>query len=287
MSRAIAVAVCCLAFAVHAQSAPAAAVDPAQVEKYTEADTWSNRSNFYVGMRGGVAIPSGAIGLAEQGGVEVGVANESGMGFGLHALWMNQPPGAPVLNVPAAKWGLGALLDLRYYFPTIEPLTIYPTLSGGFVAGPSAKDGTNSVLPLIDPGVGARVKLGSIYAAFEFGFAGFTIPYVVLSFGYQSDRRQERAEKWAREQERAALELKETTPTEVQLQAARKAYHQRMVEQAQQQRAAEEAARAEEKAAEAERAAALVQQQLEQQKARKRPAPKIDNDPSAEWSTPR
>src|SRR4051812_17674871 len=125
MKKAIAVAVVGLAFAAAAQPAAKAAVDPSLVEKYSEADTWANRSNFYFGTRGGVVIPQGATGLAELAGLEVGVANDSGIGFGLHALWMNNAPGVPFLGVPAASWGLGALADLRYYFPTIEPLTLY------------------------------------------------------------------------------------------------------------------------------------------------------------------
>ncbi len=196
-----AVLVYALAFATQAD--PAA--DPGLIDRYQEPDSWNNRANFYVGARAGVAIPSGAKGVAESGGLEIGVANDFGFGFGLHALWMNQPPGAPLFNVPPSRWGLGAMADLRFYFPTVEPLTLYPTLSAGFVAGPSALDGTNAVLPLIDPGIGARVKFGSVYVAFEFGFAGFSVPYVNLCFGFQGDRKQERAEKWAREQRAEAM----------------------------------------------------------------------------------
>jgi hypothetical protein len=220
MKKAIAVAVVSLAFAAAAEPPSSSEL----VEKYQEPDTWANRSNFYFGTRGGVAIPQGANGLAELAGLEVGVANDSGIGFGLHALWMNNAPGAPILGVPAASWGLGALADLRYYFPTIEPLTLYPTLSAGFVAGPSAKDGTNSVLPLFNPGFGARVKLGNIYAAFEFGFAGFTIPFVALSFGYQSDRKAERAEKWAKAEASRIKALEESETSEAKILAKKREY---------------------------------------------------------------
>ncbi len=200
MNRWIAVVASALSLA--AQADPN--LDQRLIDKYSEPDTWSNRANFYFGARGGVAIPAGAKGVAESGGLEIGVANDFGFGFGVHALWMNNPPGAPMFNVPPSQWGLGAMADLRFYFPAIEPLTLYPTLSAGFVAGPSAAGdatrGTNAVLPLINPGIGARVKFGQLYAAFEFGFAGFTVPYVNLCFGFESDRRQQRAEKWAREQ---------------------------------------------------------------------------------------
>lgn len=190
------------------------------VEKYVEPDTWTNHSNFFVGVRGGVAIPAGADSLAPSSGLELGVAPDFGLGFGLHVIWMNNPPGAPVFNIPRANYGFGAMADLRFYFPTIEPLTLYPTLSVGFLAGP-ALDGKNMVLPLFNPGFGAKVKFGNFYGAFEFGFAGFTVPFVNLAFGYEGDRRQQRAEAWARDQEEDAryqaqqleLELKKAPAT--------------------------------------------------------------------------
>src|SRR5207253_2679887 len=79
------------------------------VSKYEEPDTWTNRANFYAGARGGVAIPAGATGLAPSAGLEVGVANDFGIGFGLHVIWMDNPPGAPALNVPQGLYGFGAL----------------------------------------------------------------------------------------------------------------------------------------------------------------------------------
>jgi hypothetical protein len=167
-------------------------------EKFVEPDDWANRANFYVGARGGVAVPADADSLAPMAGIEVGVSNSNGIGFGLHALWMYAAPGAPVFNVPKARYGFGALADFRYYFATIPPLTLYPTLSFGFVAGPSEATGRNAVLPLLNPGFGARVKFGNFYSAFEFGFAGFTIPFVVISLGYEGDRHRERAQEWAR-----------------------------------------------------------------------------------------
>ncbi len=231
MRNPIAVAVCLLALSARADPAQSEA-DSRLLEKYTEPDSWANRANFYVGARGGAAIPAGAVGVAGMGGLELGVANSNGFGFGLHALWMNNTPAAPTFNIPAAAWGLGALADFRYYFATIEPLTIYPTLSIGFLAGPAASGGSNAVLPLLNPGIGARVKLGNFYGAFEFGFASFTIPYVALSFGYESDRRHERAEKWSREQKELAREGKLNPPSEVQVQAAKRAYREQKEAQA-------------------------------------------------------
>jgi hypothetical protein len=190
------------AMAAHAE---ARSVHAKLLEKYGEADTWTNRANFYVGARGGIAVPAGATSLAPSAGLELGVAPDFGLGFGLHVIWMNHPPGAPVFGVPAGQYGFGAMADIRFNFPTIEPLTLYPSLSLGFLAGP-ANDGKNTVLPLVNPGFGAKVKLGNFYGSFEFGFAGFTIPFVTIGFGYEGDRRKERAEKWAREREEEARE---------------------------------------------------------------------------------
>jgi hypothetical protein len=175
------------------------------LDTYVEPDTWVNRSNFYFGARGGVAIPSGAHNIAPSAGLEVGVASNFGVGFGLHVLWMDAPPGAPILGVGPAQYGFGALSDMRFYIPTIEPLTLYPAMSIGFVAGPDL-GGRNMVLPLFNPGFGAKVKFGNFYGSFEFGFAGFTIPYVTLALGYEGDRRKERAEKWALEHEGVPLD---------------------------------------------------------------------------------
>ena len=175
------------------------------LEKYEEPDNWKNRSNFYVGLRGGIAIPSGANNLAPSVGLELGVAPDFGFGFGLHVIWMNHPPGAPVFGIPEGQYGFGAMADVRFYFPTIEPLTLYPSLSVGFLAGP-ALDGKNMVLPLFNPGIGAKVKFGDFYGSFEFGFAGLSIPFVTVGFGYEGDRRERRAEAWARDQEEAARE---------------------------------------------------------------------------------
>ena len=198
---AIAVTVVCTSAFGEARSVHAKLVD-----KYEEPETWTNRSNFYVGVRGGIAVPAGATSLAPSAGLELGVAPDFGFGFGLHVIWMNHPPGAPAFGIPPGEFGFGALADIRFNFPTIEPLTLYPSLSIGFLAGPATGDGRNMVLPLVNPGFGAKVKLGNFYGSFEFGFAGFTIPYVTVGFGYEGDRRKERAEKWAREQEEEARE---------------------------------------------------------------------------------
>lgn len=176
--------------------------------KYEEPDTWGNRANFYFGARTGVAVPAGATSLAPSAGVELGVSPDFGFGFGLHVLWMNHPPGAPVFGIPPGDYGFGALADIRFNFPTIEPLTLYPSLSLGFLAGPGSSDGKNVVLPLINPGFGAKVKFGNFFSSFEFGFAGFSIPFVTLGFGYEGDRRKERAEAWARDQEEQVREQK-------------------------------------------------------------------------------
>ena len=135
-------------------------------------DTWANRASFFVGARGGIAVPPGAVGLAPNAGIEIGVAVPSGFGFGVRALWMNNPPGIPLFSLKPAEYGFGALADFRYYIETVDPLIIYPTISVGFIAGPERLTQQNAVLPLLNPAIGVKVKLGNLYGAFEFGVLG-------------------------------------------------------------------------------------------------------------------
>jgi hypothetical protein len=162
---------------------------PPSTVKAKDPDTlpWSERASFFVGARGGIAAPPGAVGLAPNAGIEFGLAVPQGFGFSMRTLWMDNPPGAPALGLRPAEYGFGALADLRYYFRAVEPLTVYPTLAIGFLAGPERGTNTNAVLPLFNPGVGMKVKAGNFYAAFEFGLSGFTIPFVALSFGFEGD----------------------------------------------------------------------------------------------------
>lgn len=148
---------------------------------------WSERASFFVGARGGIAAPPGAVGLAPNAGLEFGLAVPQGFGFSMRTLWMDNPPGAPVLGLRPASYGFGAIADFRYYFRTVEPLTVYPTLAVGFLAGPEKGTNTNAVLPLFNPGVGMKVKAGNFYGTFEFGLSGFTIPFVGLSLGFEGD----------------------------------------------------------------------------------------------------
>ncbi|MBL8924333.1 MAG: hypothetical protein JNJ54_36125 [Myxococcaceae bacterium] len=148
---------------------------------------WSERASFFVGARGGIAAPPGAVGLAPNAGLEFGLAVPQGFGFSMRTLWMDNPPGAPVLGLRPASYGFGAIADFRYYFRTVDPLTVYPTLAVGFLAGPEKGTNTNAVLPLFNPGVGMKVKAGNFYGTFEFGLSGFTIPFVGLSLGFEGD----------------------------------------------------------------------------------------------------
>jgi hypothetical protein len=179
---------------------PAAAPEPAPAAQrpasrpQSSDEDWDQGARFFAGVRSGVAIPPGSRGVAPTLGFELGVSAPKGLGFGLHFIGMGNPPGVPALRIPKAEWGLGALADLRMYFQSIEPLTLYATLSAGFLAGPGVMDsdvaGQNVVLPLVNPGFGARVKLtDSVYTAFEFGLAGFHIPFVAVSFGWEPPRR--------------------------------------------------------------------------------------------------
>jgi hypothetical protein len=150
--------------------------------------SWSDTARFFVGARTGVGIPPGGNGVAPTLGFEIGVSAPHGFGFGLHLLGMSNPPAIAALGIEKANWGVGAMADLRMYFQTVEPLTLYATLAGGFLAGPG-QSGANVVLPLINPGFGARVKFtDSVYVAFEFGAAGFFIPFVNLSVGFEPQR---------------------------------------------------------------------------------------------------
>ena len=151
------------------------------------ANTWTNRASFFIGARGGVAFPPGAVGLAPNVSIELGVAPPTGFGFGVRAMWMNNPPGVPFLGLKPAAYGFGALADFRYYIETIDPLIIYPTIALGFLAGPDRITQQNAVLPLLNLGVGAKVKFGNLFLTFEFGVSGFTIPYVAISVGYDGD----------------------------------------------------------------------------------------------------
>ncbi len=149
---------------------------------------WERNAHFFVGTRGGVAIPAGGKGVSPTMGIELGVANTEGIGFGLHLMGATNTAAVPGMNIPSASYAFGAALDMRFYFQTVEPLTLYPTFSVGFMAGPSKEDGTNVVLPMFNPGFGARVKTGNLYTSFEFGLASFTIPFVNVGLGYEFDK---------------------------------------------------------------------------------------------------
>ncbi len=149
--------------------------------------TWSERARFFGGVRTGIGVPPGGEGVAPTAGLEIGVAADSGLGLGLHFLTVWNPPDAPSLNIPKAQWGIGAAADVRWYFQTVRPLTLYPTLSVGFLGGPSLT-GRNAVLPMLNPGFGARVRVSSMYVSFEFGVVGFQVPFVNIAFGWEPNR---------------------------------------------------------------------------------------------------
>lgn len=157
-----------------------------------EENEWERDARFFVGVRSGVGIPPGGIGLSPTMGVELGVAAPKGVGFGLHFFGAGNPPAVRALNTPPADWALGAELDMRFYFQTVEPLTLYPTFSVGFMAGPARETKENVVLPMLNPGFGARVKLGSLYASFEFGLASFTVPFLNCGLGWELERAEPR-----------------------------------------------------------------------------------------------
>jgi len=108
-----------------------------------------------------------------------------GLGFGLRRFGIANPPEVAVFDIPRAEHGMGASADVRWYIQTIRPLTVYPTMSFGFMAGPSADSGENAVMPMINPGFGARVNIADVYVAFEIGAANFYIPFVNISVGWE------------------------------------------------------------------------------------------------------
>jgi hypothetical protein len=165
---------------------PAAPVE-AKVKK-KRSDDWAEHATFFGGGRTAVAFPPGGKGPAPMAGLELGVAADKGFGYGLHVFGAANTPDAPAFGLPAAPYAFGALVDLRYYLQTVEPLRLYPTLSVGFLAGPAEQTGRNAVLPLINPGFGARVNMGPIYAAIEIGAASFYIPFMAFSVGWEPDR---------------------------------------------------------------------------------------------------
>jgi len=171
-----------------------ATVSTVKKKKRKTSRSWEESARFFVGARGGVAVPAGGDGIAPTGGLELGVAADSGLGIGLHLITMSNPPAAPSLGIGKAAWGLGAMADFRWYFQTVRPLTLYPTFAVGFAAGPGQLDNKNVVLPMVNPGFGARVRLGQLYFAFEFGAANFSIPFINIGIGWEPPRMPDPAE---------------------------------------------------------------------------------------------
>jgi hypothetical protein len=150
-----------------------------------ENETWADNARFFVGTRASVAVPPGGDGLARIGGLELGVSAKNGVGFGLHLVGMQNPP--TPFGPSNIGWGFGAAADIRGYFQTVDPLTLYPTFSLGFLAGYDDANHRNVVMPMVNPGFGARLKFDSVYVALEIGAASFFIPFVALSFGFEPE----------------------------------------------------------------------------------------------------
>lgn len=168
---------------VVSEEPPAPTVDPVT----GLALTWANRASFFIGARGSLGVPPGALGFAPSLAIELGVAPPTGFGFGLRALYMSNPPGVPFLGIAPSEYGFGALADFRYYFETVDPLILYPTISAGFLAGQTRGSMQNVAIPLFNLGVGVKLKFGNLFTSFEFGVSGFTIPFLAINVGYESD----------------------------------------------------------------------------------------------------
>jgi hypothetical protein len=167
------------------------AADVENLERVDPRDTWRNNARFFVGARTGVGFSPGGQGPSPTFGLELGVSNRHGVGFGLHLLSSTNPQALPALGIPKAAYAFGGAADLRIYIQTVEPLTLYPSFSLGFLTGPADNTGTNVVLPLANLGFGARIRLSRVYVAVELGLASFHIPFVSLCFGYESKARYE------------------------------------------------------------------------------------------------
>lgn len=161
--------------------------EPAPPRKGVD-NEFAQGATFFGGARAAVAFPPGGEGPAPMMGLELGVAAEKGLGYGLHLFGAGNTPAAPTFDLPAAPYAFGALVDMRYYLQTVEPLRLYPTLSVGFMAGPAVDTGKNAVLPLVTPGFGARVNMGPVYVSIEIGAASFYIPFMAVSAGWEPGR---------------------------------------------------------------------------------------------------
>lgn len=157
-----------------------------EAEQDEQRDTWADRARFFAGARGGVGFVAGGKGPSPTFGVELGVASTHGFGFGIHLLGSTNNAAVDLLGIPETSMAFGGEADLRIYIQTVEPLTLYPTMSVGFLSGPSVKDGTNAVLPLVNLGFGGRVRFGSVYGSLEIGLASFHIPYLSISLGIET-----------------------------------------------------------------------------------------------------
>lgn len=157
----------------------------AEVEQHDPRDTWKNRATFFMGARSGVGFSPGGQGPSPTFGLEVGISNSSGVGFGLHLLGSTNPQGLPALNIPKPAYVFGGAADLRVYIQTVRPLTLYPSISLGFLTGPAQEGGANAVMPLFNLGFGARIRFGPVYAALEIGLASFHIPFFSVCLGYE------------------------------------------------------------------------------------------------------
>jgi hypothetical protein len=167
---------------------PESAPVPGLREVQPVTDEWARGARFFGGLRSGIGFAPGGLGPAGTLGLELGVTAFRGLGFGLHVFGIGNPPEVPLLDIPRAEYGMGAAVDVRWYLQTIRPLKLYPTMSVGFMAGPSIDTGANVVLPTVTPGFGARVNIGEVYVSLEMGAATFYIPFVNLAVGWEPTR---------------------------------------------------------------------------------------------------
>lgn len=167
-----------------AQSSIEGGVRDASGETAAQAEEFPmGEAGYYIGARGGVAVPIDGRGLAWPVSLEAGLEFPSDVSLGLRMTFQVDPP--DVMGIASPDYALGPVIDGRYFYRATRNVDLYPTVGLGFLFG-VADDGENVVLPVATGGVGARMRLGGspIYIAPEVGVTNFMVPYMGLAIGH-------------------------------------------------------------------------------------------------------
>jgi len=163
------------------QTAPPAS---SSISPSTDAKIYSEDPRLFVGLKSAAIVPPGGTGPGVLSGFEIGIAAKQGFGFGVNIFGGVNNPAAPTLGLPRSGFAFGGTADIRYFLQTVGPLSVYPILSVGFLTAQTSSI-KNTVIPLVNPGVGARVQiLDELYTSLEVGASNFHIPYMAVSLGW-------------------------------------------------------------------------------------------------------